>query len=209
MENHNCEKLWVDQLCIDQGTTGERNHQVQMMAEIYRQASYVYVWLGGADENVRTIRAGRLRLRYLERSLGHCLWSNACMNTTHKVTMSLHAIMDHPYWLRTWIAQEFLSARRIRILCGECIVSFDELQEWLTLRDIYRDYVSPVIWLIKHAFTNPTLSYTQLISTFSQTRSTFPRDKIYGLLGFVHPSKRIQVDYATPIQLIFLDVGSV
>lgn len=31
--------LWIDQICIDQSTTDERNHQVEMMSEIYRRAS--------------------------------------------------------------------------------------------------------------------------------------------------------------------------
>ncbi|PVI04839.1 HET-domain-containing protein, partial [Periconia macrospinosa] len=38
--------LWIDQICIDQSTTKERNHQVEMMSDIYRRANYVYVWLG-------------------------------------------------------------------------------------------------------------------------------------------------------------------
>jgi hypothetical protein len=41
--------IWVDQICIDQETVLERNHQVTMMAEIYHTASEVMVWLGDAD----------------------------------------------------------------------------------------------------------------------------------------------------------------
>ena len=45
--------LWVDQICIDQDHVLEKNHQVLMMADIYRKASEVIVWLGPA--NVRTL----------------------------------------------------------------------------------------------------------------------------------------------------------
>ncbi|KAH7409814.1 heterokaryon incompatibility protein-domain-containing protein [Phaeosphaeria sp. MPI-PUGE-AT-0046c] len=37
--------LWIDALCIDQSTVGERNHQVSMMGEIYKRAESVLVWL--------------------------------------------------------------------------------------------------------------------------------------------------------------------
>jgi hypothetical protein len=37
--------LWIDQLSIDQSTTSERHHQVQMMSEIHSNAESVVVWL--------------------------------------------------------------------------------------------------------------------------------------------------------------------
>jgi hypothetical protein len=38
--------LWVDQICIDQSNTDERNHQVNLMSKIYRLATRTMVWLG-------------------------------------------------------------------------------------------------------------------------------------------------------------------
>ena len=38
--------LWVDQICIDQSSNKERNHQVAMMGDIYRRATETYMWLG-------------------------------------------------------------------------------------------------------------------------------------------------------------------
>jgi hypothetical protein len=37
--------LWIDQTCIDQNTTLEKNHQVKIMGRIYQRASRVLVWL--------------------------------------------------------------------------------------------------------------------------------------------------------------------
>ncbi|KAF2430628.1 hypothetical protein EJ08DRAFT_556286, partial [Tothia fuscella] len=42
--------LWIDQLCIDQSNTSERNHQVKLMGERYRNAQEVLIWLGGDRE---------------------------------------------------------------------------------------------------------------------------------------------------------------
>jgi hypothetical protein len=45
--------LWIDAICIDQraddSSTRERNSQVQMMGEIFREARRVVVWLGIGD----------------------------------------------------------------------------------------------------------------------------------------------------------------
>ena len=49
-EMHENEHLWVDSLCINQKDTRERNHQVSMMADIYRDSQFVITWL---DESCR------------------------------------------------------------------------------------------------------------------------------------------------------------
>ncbi|KAF3014751.1 hypothetical protein E8E14_009779 [Neopestalotiopsis sp. 37M] len=41
--------LWNDALCIDQTSDPERSHQVQLMGDIYRHASTVFVWLGRSE----------------------------------------------------------------------------------------------------------------------------------------------------------------
>ncbi|OAL44096.1 hypothetical protein IQ07DRAFT_252994 [Pyrenochaeta sp. DS3sAY3a] len=42
-------RLWADGICIDQGNTSEKNHQVKLMGRIYSGASKVLIWLGHAD----------------------------------------------------------------------------------------------------------------------------------------------------------------
>ncbi|KAF7539834.1 hypothetical protein G7054_g1864 [Neopestalotiopsis clavispora] len=43
--------LWVDAVCIDQHSIGERNHQVALMSLIYGSASKVICWLGMRKDN--------------------------------------------------------------------------------------------------------------------------------------------------------------
>jgi hypothetical protein len=38
--------IWIDAMCIDQGSTRERNEQVSMMDQIYKNATEVFIWLG-------------------------------------------------------------------------------------------------------------------------------------------------------------------
>jgi hypothetical protein len=40
------QNFWIDQLCIDQTATEEKNHQVQMMGQIYAGAEQGISWLG-------------------------------------------------------------------------------------------------------------------------------------------------------------------
>ncbi|OAK93396.1 hypothetical protein IQ06DRAFT_364690 [Phaeosphaeriaceae sp. SRC1lsM3a] len=45
--------LWIDALCIDQANEAEKNHEVQQMGRIYRQADRIFAWIdddeGGED----------------------------------------------------------------------------------------------------------------------------------------------------------------
>lgn len=38
--------IWIDAICLDQSNAAERNHQVQRMAQIYKSAEHVFIWLG-------------------------------------------------------------------------------------------------------------------------------------------------------------------
>ncbi|KAI7523128.1 hypothetical protein KC331_g18862 [Hortaea werneckii] len=44
-------RLWIDAICINQSDIAERNQQVAMMSDVYRNSSQTLVWLGAADAN--------------------------------------------------------------------------------------------------------------------------------------------------------------
>jgi Heterokaryon incompatibility protein (HET) len=52
--------LWVDAICIDQSNLEERSQQVQIMDNIYQNATNVIVWLGPSTPE------SKLALRYLD-----------------------------------------------------------------------------------------------------------------------------------------------
>ncbi|KAI4709156.1 hypothetical protein J4E89_005904 [Alternaria sp. Ai002NY15] len=47
--------MWIDQLCIHQSSTVERNHQVQMMSDIYSKATSVVAWTDAISSKTRTM----------------------------------------------------------------------------------------------------------------------------------------------------------
>jgi hypothetical protein len=52
LRNSSLERIiWVDAICIDQKNDEEKAQQIQLMAQIYSQASRVLVWLGEAADN--------------------------------------------------------------------------------------------------------------------------------------------------------------
>jgi len=48
--------LWTDALCINEADGEEKGHQVQLMGEIYRNASAVLVWHGLQDDDSTTLQ---------------------------------------------------------------------------------------------------------------------------------------------------------
>jgi hypothetical protein len=49
--------LWIDGICINQVCVEERNTQVSMMADIYRNARRVLVWLGASTRDIEKAMA--------------------------------------------------------------------------------------------------------------------------------------------------------
>jgi hypothetical protein len=106
--------LWCDAICIDQGNNLERNHQVQLMSQIYRKAKSVLLWLGEDDYN-----CGHL-LRTL-RSISDCKKNasrSTCSTERASILKALVHVSRRRYWTRIWIIQELTVARDIEIFCG-------------------------------------------------------------------------------------------
>jgi hypothetical protein len=117
--------IWVDALCINQEDIDERNHQVQIMSRVYREATKVLIYLGESSEDTdaafsfsATVRR-RLSMPPLPRVLS--------FGATEKAK-ALMALCYRPYWRRVWIIQEILAASQLEIMCGT------KSMEWETFR---------------------------------------------------------------------------
>lgn len=94
--------LWIDQICIDQNTVEERNHQVGLMSVIYARADRVLVSLGieadGSREAIEAISSG--------------------CDATRSHAAKVQVLFERPYWSRLWIIQEVLMSQYVLVLCG-------------------------------------------------------------------------------------------
>ncbi|XXH01884.1 hypothetical protein Hte_008246 [Hypoxylon texense] len=104
--------IYIDAICIDQSDSSEKGLQVQMMTEIYSQASKVVVWLGLPDTDPDT-NAGLVSLS------SKTSWASSDLNPNKDEEKALDFICSRPYWDRVWIIQEILLATDVVLLCGD------------------------------------------------------------------------------------------
>lgn len=114
--------IWVDSISINQHDTNERNSQVMMMADIYRNATCVKAWIGQADEDIIyafTFMNHADSVDYHRHASG-----------VHKTfRQCLESIMRRPYWTRIWILQEIALAKKLHILSGRLRVEWQALYQ--------------------------------------------------------------------------------
>jgi hypothetical protein len=202
--------LWIDQVCIQQLDTKERNHQVQQMPEIYRSASEVIVWLGpGTTYNRHLLR------EVADVKANPVAWS---ILTTRAVIQ----LLSCEYWTRTWVIQEFILAASIVFCWGTTRFGFDELESILDMGAQHiQDRKSRA-----HSVLRPFGHISELVAQKNKSRpddfvirswkhaltlSSFTnchdvRDRIYALLGLVDPKIAVYPDYAASPEDIFVDV---
>lgn len=114
--------LWIDAVCIDQSNFEERNHQVEMMADIYGKADCVRIWLGNPTDSsnlaIRFIKKEVLQLQHFDE-----LCESKEASAKWK---SLLELMQRPWFSRRWVVQEVALARKAIIHCGSAKISWNK-----------------------------------------------------------------------------------
>lgn len=96
--------LWIDAICIDQRNSSERSHQVELMAEIYSNASQVLAYLGEED------------LGFGSRSL----WTDS-----DKRLLALKKLFAKRWASRVWVIQEVALAQKVLMVTGNVACHLD------------------------------------------------------------------------------------
>jgi hypothetical protein len=136
-------RIWVDAICIDQGTPGEQSSQVRLMADIFSSAETVMSWLGEGDqytakgfELIEKLASYSLEIlqritpknfakqeSLLGRFVGHEYWE------------ALARLFQRTYFTRVWIIQEVVLAKHVDIFCGSYMsqwVCFENVSHFLS-----------------------------------------------------------------------------
>ena len=58
-------RLWIDAICINQSSVLEKNHQVKLMSDVYRNAKCVLVWLAPSKDGHDVAHTFRWLFRWL------------------------------------------------------------------------------------------------------------------------------------------------
>ncbi|GAB1317159.1 Heterokaryon incompatibility protein-domain-containing protein [Madurella fahalii] len=206
--------LWADQLCINQSDNAEKVVQVAMMDRVYSQASTVVSWLGEGDSH--TEGAARLlgKLAGIPRStISRPDFDVAqfVKDTPSGDWLALGAFLARPYFRRAWIVQEIAMAGRLLVVCGEHVVSWEDLvhcswvleesKAWTMLSryvSVFRsvkDQISSALQPLRFGghlaalleaqttIRDSTVPAEHLLLLGKQFDATVPADKFFAMLG--------------------------
>ncbi|KAM5347090.1 hypothetical protein ACJ41O_010095 [Fusarium nematophilum] len=209
--------IWIDQICINQSDTEEKNQQVAKMGDIYRKACKVFVWLGPEGDG-----AGRVDQIFQDFDKSR---ANSTADTVlreafvfspeaHLNRQAMISTMKLPWFERAWVVQEFMLAREAILAHGRFRWNPDTMFLVTCLfRDIGRESFSEFLdheisYLRKnHPFqimrNNKEIheDFHSLLSRMSsECKVSEPRDLVYAFLA-LNKDQRIQIrpTYDAPV----------
>ncbi|OQU99212.1 hypothetical protein CLAIMM_04878 isoform 1 [Cladophialophora immunda] len=132
--------IWVDALCIDQSSLAERNQQVNLMADIFKAAQGVIVWLGEEDEFTQDACTVMERIAAVPSQRwqhvpytgfydedGSCYHELGIEPLSYQNWLGLIAFMNRPWFSRCWVVQELALARKATVICGSRVLQWEQL----------------------------------------------------------------------------------
>jgi hypothetical protein len=225
--------LWVDAVCIAQGDVDEKNHQVRQMANIYREAESVIVWIGNDDfldifEKLADVARACQRAIQSE----YALKAKDCI-TNEEVNTALRQcnpeefrdFLDRPWFSRVWTVQEFILAKQVHIHVGRArmaVLMFDYAvqagSEYFRKRpnspDAHQGYRMIQLIGLRNIYTdgkeeNDQLKISRLwqcLEVLNKRQCTNEQDKFYSILGLLPNSSNIFPNYESTIFDVRMDV---
>jgi hypothetical protein len=213
--------FWIDAICIDQSNSRERNHQVDMMRDIYSNARSVTVWLGeesNDSDKAMDYFSGAGELDHLKK------WSP-------ELASPISHLCERSYWRRIWIIQEIFLARQATVCCGskrvpwyilerailELLAFFERAMNALQaslhekLLRVSRKgpsfVTSPAVKIVKmkSAWDWKPQPLSNLMELYCDHEATDLRDKVYALLSLATATDMV-VDYDMPTHILFREV---
>ena len=217
--------LWADAACINQFDKKEQSQQVAMMADIYRSAAKVIVWLGPEANNSTTaIEAlkkftSKICVDWTRYTIGAASeedaesdWvdSTKVAPSDQETWSSIGWLLDRSWFSRLWVLQEVHLARKgAVIICGDATVSWEDFRK--AIYSLARQQ-TPLSQNLERAYLISTISsFGTLIQVLQRTQDaqcSNPRDKIYAVLNLVseHERRAIQPDYEKSPSEVFRDL---
>lgn len=222
--------LWIDQLSINQVDGRERNHQVQLMGEIYANARRVIAWLGRTD-----LRPGAMLAAIESHSsyfwacaddLHDCpicrirkptSWASVDASTLRTGRESLDLI-ERSYWHRLWITQELILAKDKILYLGAqrltpnntiryCALILGQIEAFRYDIKGYKASMERIKSLLERELEifKDGATLTKLFTRFdpASLNCSEPRDLVFGFLGIASNPAQIPVDYGIPTAELF------
>ncbi|PWY84033.1 TPR-like protein [Aspergillus eucalypticola CBS 122712] len=199
--------FWIDAICIDQSSISERNHQVNMMRDIYAGAELTVVWLGQATDS------SDLAIEYIANP------GLPAQETKSALEKALQSLLEQPYWSRIWIVQELMLAKDVMLYCGTKSFSWHQLaslRQEIKTHVVYHDSLGiskctgsvmiaqKMLW-DSLPQNDQHLPLSDLLMTYGRHKSSDIRDRVYALLGLTSENS-VQANYNLSVEDIYIDV---
>ncbi|KAI0006777.1 heterokaryon incompatibility protein-domain-containing protein [Xylariaceae sp. FL0662B] len=224
--------IWVDQICIDQKNTVERNRQVKLMHAIFKNADKVVGWLG-PDPDGYAAKAFQL-CRSLCAIFSDELLASLCKKAGAKFDWipqqhwaALKVLSELPWFRRAWITQEIGTDTPATMHWGT------EKIDWDILSDAMKKLATA--WELKKTHKINTTCVQVLYKRFveqkgtpgaaarrnfiyqlclnSRNQASDPRDYVFSQLGHYsawvasEQALIIQPDYENPVETIYHEIA--
>ncbi len=227
-------RIWIDQICINQRDTIERNQQVRLMHAIFRDADRVLVWLG-ADPEGHAPRAFELA-NALRAIFEDKLLSSLCKSKGANLDWipvdhwkSLRELSKLPWFRRAWIPQEIGTDAEAILYWGSNSIQWDtlhhsmrklETQGW-ELKKKHKVDTGSVTKLFRRFVEQPRdgpggqawHSFVYQLCLNARNLATDPRDYVFSQLGhysaWIEPEQAliIQSDYDNTIPAVYHEIA--
>ena len=213
--------LRIDAICINQMNDDEKNHQVHLMADIYRSAKHVLIYPGEFSGIIGVAS----QIECLNQRKSFPLRDDERVYSLHDLyrflprSSRLEHFLNLPYWSRIWIIQEIFVAKekfvisKVGLLRWEFVVSFVQGMRLGARHHLKRHGKRHANWRASGSFTNfldnlqmGPEGIFELLGVFRESACADPRDSIYGLLGLIPVPDDFQVNYAVSLPVLALNV---
>jgi hypothetical protein len=210
-------QFWIDQIVIDQANIEERNHQVMQMAEIYRSAKEVLIWLGLEPESFEVLGRPYFEILAFKISQARADPDERVIPMTRQ-HIFLEAL-GSSYWSRQWVRQELLLARSIKLQWGDGQLSWiDFIHAANSFKAVFprpsenENYIfisfieQMRIERISGIGATFGLNWRQVLYFCRNTECADPRDKIYAMLGVVNARVTISPNYNLRLEEVVIQM---
>ncbi|KAF2811268.1 uncharacterized protein BDZ99DRAFT_415778 [Mytilinidion resinicola] len=217
--------LWIDAVCINQEDEIERNEQVKRMANIYRLAERVVVWLGPQVDRsrlaIKTLDHIGAQLEYNKDNSR--VVSPAAMEPTwfyHRSALpygsntwrDVEKLIERAWFKRLWVWQEIHLANSHALMqCGHDSILWSRFRRAVQCIYYKGDQAtaqlrSKIILLQLLTAFLLDLSLGSLLDFMRGQMCSDPRDKVYGLLGLLGSDMaKIEPRYSDPFGVVYKD----
>lgn len=228
--------IWIDAICIDQDGTEEKSKQVAMMGRIFSLASCVTIWLGPEeDDSTKALDlmheiAQHIDFNWHTHELRPSQFTNQPHWANYRIDYPFEsgeldpvsALLQRPYFERTWVRQEVALATQASVQCGQQRLPWEEFRNiiaCLNWKPILSQALVEQPWAEFRRVTEIAFGLCDIeVSGLALRSIRFdlrnikcgdPRDQLYSILSLLHDDDKqlnIQPNYIRTVEDLYTHV---